>query len=124
MAKILVVDDEARMAHLVCSSLRDSGYSVTVSHDGESALQLLATDLFDMVITDLKMQPPDGLQILRVVKEQHPETGVILMTAFATAESAVAAMKAGAYDYLVKPFSLDELVILVDRYFETRRTLG
>ncbi len=122
MAKILVVDDEAKMAMLVSSALEDAGHSVSVFNSGEMAVNALAVEPFDLVITDLKMSPPDGLEILKQTRQIAPDTGVILMTAFASAESAVIAMKNGAYDYLIKPFSLDELIILVDRYFENRRT--
>ncbi len=122
MAKILVVDDEAKMAMLVSSALEDAGHSVSVFNSGEMAVSALTAESFDLVITDLKMSPPDGLAVLKHVRKVSPETGVILMTAFASAESAVTAMKNGAYDYLIKPFSLDELIILVDRFFENRRT--
>ncbi|MFH2057233.1 MAG: response regulator, partial [bacterium] len=106
MAKILVIDDEAKMALLVSGALEDAGHSVAVAHNGAAGLEILTAGGIDMVVTDLKMDPPDGLAILRHVSEKLPEVGVILMTAFATAESAVSAMKAGAYDYLIKPFSL------------------
>lgn len=122
MAKILVVDDEAKMAMLVSSTLEDAGHVVSVFHAGDVAVNSLANESFDLVITDLKMSPVDGLEILRETRRLSPDTGIILMTAFATAESAVEAMKNGAYDYLIKPFSLDELTILVDRYLENRRT--
>lgn len=122
MAKILVVDDESKMATLVASALEDAGYKCASVDTGAGALEKLQEAEFDMVITDMKMDPPDGLEILKQVKSGHPDTGVILMTAFATAESAVSAMKAGAYDYLIKPFSLDEMVILVNRYFESRHS--
>ncbi|MGB5105792.1 MAG: sigma-54 dependent transcriptional regulator [Candidatus Zixiibacteriota bacterium] len=122
MAKILVVDDEAKMALLLASTLEDAGHSISIFHRGDEALNALANEPYDLVITDLKMPPPDGLEILSTVRQSYPDTGVILMTAYATAESAITAMKNGAYDYLIKPFSLDEMTILVDRFFESRRS--
>ena len=121
MAKILVVDDEAKMAMLVASALEDAGHTVTVYNSGDLAIKALGGGSYDLVISDLRMSPPDGLEILKQASQIAPDTGVILMTAYATAESAVMAMKNGAYDYLIKPFSLDELTILVDRFLENRR---
>lgn len=122
MSSILVIDDEERMALLVASTLEDAGYNVVTETESSKAADLLEQRGFDLVITDLKMEPLDGLEILRRVKSAQPECGVILMTAFASAESAVTAMKQGAYDYIIKPFSLDELVILVERFLKSRRT--
>jgi len=122
MSNILVIDDEERMALLVASTLEDAGYQVTTATDGEKAAEMIGRRGFDLVITDLKMEPLDGLQILEMVKSEQPDCGVILMTAYASAESAVTAMKQGAYDYIIKPFSLDELVMLVERFLKSRRT--
>jgi len=122
MAKILVIDDEAKMALLVSGALEDAGHSVSVANSGAEGLEILRAGGIDLVVTDLKMGPPDGLAVLEYVSANLPEIGVILMTAYATAESAVSAMKAGAYDYLIKPFSLDELVILVERYLKGRHS--
>jgi two-component system response regulator HydG len=110
------------MATLAAGALEDAGHTVTTAESGAEGLKILRASGFDMVITDLKMDPPDGLAIVEHVGREYPDTGVILMTAFASAESAVAAMKAGAYDYLIKPFSLDELVILVNRYLESKHS--
>ncbi len=109
------------MALLVASTLEDAGHSLTVHGSGTEALQAIANIDFDLIITDLKMPPPDGLEILRQAKSKSPDTGVILMTAYATAESAVTALRNGAYDYLIKPFSLDELTMLVGRFLDSRR---
>ncbi len=122
MNSILVIDDEERMALLVASTLEDAGYQVTSETNSSKAAELITKRGFDLVITDLKMEPLDGLAILEKVKAEQPECGVILMTAFASAESAVTAMKQGAYDYIIKPFSLDELVILAERFLKSRRT--
>jgi DNA-binding NtrC family response regulator len=115
MARILVVDDEKKMGFLVGGTLEDAGHSLTICNSGHDAIALLQERSFDIVITDLKMDPPDGMDVLRKAKALQPECEVIMMTAFASASTAVEAMKAGAYDYLIKPFSLDELVLIVDR---------
>lgn len=121
MPSILVVDDEAKMGVLVAGTLEDEGYTVTRTEDGKEALSLLSTQRYDVVVTDLKMSPISGLSILKETKKKNPETIVILMTAHASAETAVEAMKSGAADYLIKPFSLDELVMLVKRQLHTRK---
>lgn len=121
MPNILVVDDEVKMGVLVAGTLEDEGYSVTRTETGEEALSLLNKERYDVVVTDLKMSPISGLTILKETKKKNPETIVILMTAHASAETAVAAMKSGAADYLIKPFSLDELVILVKRQLHSRK---
>lgn len=121
MPSILVVDDEAKMGVLVAGTLEDEGYTVTRTEDGKEALSLLSTQRYDVVVTDLKMSPISGLSILKETKKKNPETIVILMTAHASAETAVEAMKSGAADYLIKPFSLDELVMLVKRQLHARK---
>jgi DNA-binding NtrC family response regulator len=121
MAKILVVDDEVKMGVLVAGTLEDEGHEVTRTDKGDRALSLFGKQHFDVVITDLKMSPVSGLAVLQDCKKRSPETIVILMTAHATVETAVQAMKAGAADYLIKPFSLDELVLLVRRQLDTHR---
>jgi DNA-binding NtrC family response regulator len=120
-ASILVVDDEVKMGVLVAGTLEDEGYEVTRTERGDHAVSLLNKSHFDVVVTDLKMSPVGGLVVLQEAKKANAETIVILMTAHASVETAVSAMKAGAADYLAKPFSLDELVMLVRRQLETRR---
>jgi len=121
MAQILVVDDEKKMGFLVGGALEDAGYTLTICNSGSDAIDQLHKNSFDLVITDLKMDPPDGMDILREVKKTSPECEVVMMTAFASASTAVEAMKAGAYDYLIKPFSLDELVLLVQRMLSAKK---
>ena len=124
MAQILVVDDEKKMGFLVGGALEDAGYSLTICNSGNDAIDLLRERCFDIVITDLKMDPPDGMDVLREAKKLRPECEVIMMTAFASASTAVEAMKAGAYDYLIKPFSLDELVLLVERLLSAKKSVA
>lgn len=121
MAQILVVDDEKKMGILIKGTLEDAGYSVKTVTSGEEALELLKKNIYDVVITDLKMEPVDGMTVLRKAKEQNESTEVIMMTAYATAQSAVEAMKAGATDYIIKPFALDELKLLVDKIVEGQK---
>jgi two-component system response regulator PilR (NtrC family) len=120
MGSILVVDDERSMREFMSICLRRAGHKVTLAEGGETALATLdpATP-FDLVITDLKMPGKiDGLGVLREVKAKTPSTQVILVTAFATAETALSAMKQGAYDYLTKPFKIDEIQVVVERALE------
>jgi two-component system response regulator PilR (NtrC family) len=120
MGSILVVDDERSMREFLAICLKRSGHQVTVAEDGAQAMRVLAdaSDL-DLVITDLKMPGPlDGLGVLDEVKKRSPDTQVLVVTAYATAETAIAAMKRGAYDYLTKPFKVDEIGVVVDRALE------
>jgi len=124
MAQILVVDDEKKMGILIEGTLKDAGYSVKTVTSGEEALKLLKKNTYDVVITDLKMEPVDGQVVLKKAKELNESTEVIMMTAYATAKSAVEAMKAGATDYIIKPFALEELKLLVDKIVEKQKLLA
>jgi len=124
MAQILVVDDEKKMGILIEGTLKDAGYSVKTVTSGEEALKLLKKNTYDVVITDLKMEPVDGMAVLKRVKELNESTEVIMMTAYVTAKSAVEAMKAGATDYIIKPFALEELKLLVDKIVEKQKLLA
>ena len=106
---ILIVDDEATAVENLAHVCRKEGYEVTTRTTGMGALEILENDRFDIVLTDLQMEKVDGMAILRRVKEIAPETAVILITGYATLDSAVEAMKAGAFHYIAKPFRLDEV---------------
>lgn len=121
MDKILVVDDERSMRDFLSIMLKKAGYDVTTAVDGEEAVKILHKDIFDLVITDLKMPKVDGLQVLKTVKELSPDTVVIVITAFASTETTVEAMKEGAYDYITKPFQNDEMKIRIKKALEKRR---
>lgn len=114
-AHILVVDDEPLMREFVQEVLTRSGHAVTVVSGGQEAVQAQSKQSFDLVVTDLKMTPMDGLEVLRHTKKENPDAHVIVMTAYGTIESAVTALKEGADDYLLKPFSPDELELAVER---------
>ena len=120
MARILVIDDEPKMTSLVCGELEDAGHAVTTSTKPADALALIDKHSFDVVITDLSMPEISGMNILDKALEK-PGTDVIIMTAYGTVESAVSAMKKGAADYLLKPFSLDEMRLIVEKLVERQR---
>lgn len=109
--RILVVDDEESILEFLDIMLRKEGYEVTTASDGQKALDLIAKKSFDLVISDLQMPNKTGLQLLKEVKEQYPDILFMMITAFGTTETAVEAMKLGAYDYITKPFKIDEVRI-------------
>jgi two-component system response regulator PilR (NtrC family) len=119
--KILIVDDERSMREVLSIMLKRAGYAVSVAADGEEAVAQIGKEIFDLVITDLKMPKVGGLEVLKAVKESSPETVVLVITAFASTESAVEAMKRGAYDYLTKPFQVDEVQLIIRNALEKRR---
>jgi two-component system, NtrC family, response regulator AlgB len=120
MAKILIVDDEKNIRSSLVSFFRGCGYEVTAADSGAAALELLANTP-DLVLTDYRMAEFNGLELLNEIKRRRPETVVVLMTAYATIENAVAAIKAGAFDYITKPFSLDQIQHLVARALEVQQ---
>ena len=120
-AKILVVDDEKDICKVLEFLLKSEGYAVSVAYNGEEALEKLKKDHFDVVITDLKMDKVDGVAVLEKTKELSSDTAVVIMTAFASVESAVNIMKKGASDYIVKPFLNEEIKIILRRILEQRR---
>ncbi len=119
MGSILVVDDERSLREFLSICLQRAGHKVTAADDAQVALRALAAEPVDLVITDLKMPGAiDGLGLLDEVKRRSPETQVVVMTAFASTETAIAALKRGAYDYLTKPFKVDEIQVVVERALE------
>lgn len=118
---ILIIDDEPKMCKVLRFALEPEGYSVATAENAESGLATFSKDPFDLVITDLKMPGNDGLFVLENVKKQCPQTEVIMMTAYATAQNAVESMKKGAYDYIIKPFEMDELKLKVKHIMEKRQ---
>jgi len=119
-ARILVVDDEQSMQEFLEIFFRREGFDVVTTGDVDSALVAVEFDDFDVVISDVKMPDRTGLDLLQAVKEMSPETVVIMITAFATTETAIAAMKQGAYDYVTKPFKVDELRLVVEKALEKK----
>jgi two-component system response regulator PilR (NtrC family) len=118
---ILIVDDERSMREFLGIYLRREGYRIEAAAGGNEAIASIKARAFDVIITDLRMPDVDGLTILAEAKRTRPDTEVIVVTAFSTTETAIAAMKAGAHDYLTKPFKIDEVGLVVDRAMEKRR---
>ncbi len=118
--KILVIDDDVSLRRVVEYNLQDAGYQVLSAASGEEGLALFAEEAPAVVISDMKMPGMDGMQVLKAIKERSPETLVIMVTAFGTVDVAVDAMKAGAYDYITKPFNRDELRLTVAKAFQFR----
>ncbi|MBN1421124.1 MAG: sigma-54-dependent Fis family transcriptional regulator [Planctomycetes bacterium] len=121
--KILIVDDEELMRDSLSETLGRTGHSVDAVEDGQRALARLEGGGYDLIITDLKMPGIDGLDLLGRVREQSGDVPIVLMTAYATIETAVEAMKRGAFDYIVKPFDGDALRVVVDRALVHQRLL-
>lgn len=111
--KVLVVDDESSSRDLLKVALAEKGYETQVAPTAREALQRIDRDRPDLVLTDLKMPGLDGMELMRRIRDQSPDTLVILMTGYASLDSAIAAIREGAYDYLTKPFRLEELYIAV-----------
>jgi two-component system response regulator HydG len=122
-ARVLIVDDQRNMRTTTALVLAQSGFEVAEAESGEAALQRLLAEPFDVVLTDLRMAPTTGLDVLRGALEIAPATQVIVMTGYGTIESAVEAMQMGAHDYIAKPFKEGELLLRVQRALEKRRLL-
>lgn len=119
--KILVVDDERRMCESLQTLLSKVGYEVTTAEESEEALKRIKNDSFDLVITDIKMPKADGLEILKAARKKDQDALVILMTGYASLESAISAINQGAYDYLMKPLEFSELKLTIQRALEKRK---
>jgi len=120
LEKILVVDDEKGMRDFLGLVLKKEGYYVAVASDGEEAIKILQKDIFDLVITDVKMPKLSGIDVLKAVKETSSETLMIIITAFASTETAIEALKEGAYDYITKPFQIEEVKLIIRNALEKR----
>jgi two-component system, NtrC family, response regulator PilR len=120
MSKILVVDDEQSMRDFLAIMLKKEGHDVVTAESGANALKAVQSEIFDLVLSDIKMSGMGGIDVLKTTKEISPETIVIMITAFATAETAIEAMKLGAYDYVIKPFKVDELKLIINNSLEKR----
>jgi DNA-binding NtrC family response regulator len=122
MARILIVDDEPRLGRVLVEMLEGAGHDVAHAAGGAAAIQRIATGDLDVVVSDLRMPDVDGMAVLREVRRTSPDTDVVLMTAHATAQNAVEAMKLGAVDYLVKPFAMDEFRLRIGHIVARRST--
>jgi len=115
-ARVLIVEDDVSLREALSDTLQQAGYSAFGAPDGDTALAILARERIDAVVSDVQMAPVDGHALLKAIKQDHPALPVILMTAYGTIQNAVAAMHEGAADYLVKPFEVDAVIELIERY--------
>jgi len=119
--KILIVDDEKSIRDFLEIMLKKEGYRVSSASGGEDAMRLFNNSSYDLVISDVRMKGMGGVELLKNIKETSPETIVLIVTAYASVDTAIDAMKAGAYDYLTKPFKIDEIRLVVKKALEKRR---
>ena len=121
MDTILIVEDKESMLDMLRQTLEAEGYQVIPAKDGAEGIKKLADERIGLVLTDLKLPKKDGFEVLKAVKQENPLLPVIVMTAFGTIETAVKAVKEGAYDFLTKPFDMDHLLILIERALDANR---
>ena len=118
--RILIVEDEKSLKEVLRILLEEEGYEITAADNGLEGMDYIQNDIFDLVVTDIKMPKADGFEVLKKVKEISPSTIVIMITAFGTTESTIEAMKLGAYDYIHKPFKIDEIRHVIQKAFEKK----
>jgi len=123
METILIVEDKESMARMLKDTLESEGYRVISANNGVEGMKYLKDSRIDLVLTDLKLPEKDGLEVLKLSKEENQMVPVIVMTAFGSVETAVHAMKEGAFDFITKPFDIDHLLMLIRRALETQRVL-
>jgi two-component system response regulator PilR (NtrC family) len=123
MARILLVDDEQSILNVLSALLKTESYTVVPCNNGERAKEMILAEEFDLVISDIRMTPVDGLQILKHINQERPSLAVIMLTAFGSVETAIESLKLGAFDYVTKPFKVDELLITVKRALEYNKAL-
>lgn len=121
MSRILVVDDESSMRQLLDIALRKEGHQIVVAESGKKAVERFGKSAFDLVISDIRMPDMSGVEVLRHVKQSSPETPVIMITAYSAADTAVEALRLGAYDYIAKPFKVEELKATIKNALEKTR---
>src|ERR1700727_1489657 len=124
MSAILIVEDEAKMRRLLELNLGDDGFTTFSAGDAETGLKLLREHAIDLIVTDLKLPGMNGLEFLQTVKRQNAALPVVVMTAFGSVETAVEAMKAGASDYVLKPFSLTEMRMVIHKELDVHSLRG
>jgi len=124
MPSILVIDDKNSMRTMLSRTLQEEGFQVDAVEGGPRGLELARLKSYDLALTDLKMPEMDGLQVLSTLKEIDSDMAVVIMTAYGTVETAVEAMKNGAYDFITKPFDPDHLTVIIQRALENRRLLA
>ena len=123
MPKILLVDDEPSILSVLSTLLKAEGYEVTVASGGDDAKEELSQNDYDLMISDIRMSPINGMDLLRKVHDERPGMSVIMLTAYGSVETAIEALKLGAFDYVTKPFKVDELLITVQRALEYNKAI-
>jgi DNA-binding NtrC family response regulator len=118
--RVMIIDDERIVGDMAKMSLEQDGYLVETFLNGEAALARLGQERFDVVVTDLKMKGIDGMQVLKAVKTLHPGTPVIMITAFANLDTAIAALRGEVHDFFPKPVKIKELKASIERALEKR----
>src|SRR5882757_8532876 len=121
MSSVLIVDDLLSIHEMLEAVIQPTGFSTAFATDGEKGLVRYKAEKFDLILADIDMKPMDGITLLKQVKLYDPNAVVIIMTAYASTESAVQALKFGAFDYLQKPFRVDELIATLKRGIEFKR---
>src|SRR5471032_1819419 len=121
MSSVLIVDDLLSIHEMLEAVIQPTGFSTSFATDGEKALVRYKAEKFDMILADIDMKPMDGITLLKQVKLYDPNAVVVIMTAYASTESAIQALKFGAFDYLQKPFRVDELISALKRGLELRQ---
>src|SRR5512134_2686274 len=121
MGRILIADDHDALRRGLTRALNAAGHEIEEAANGNQAIERLHEGHFDVVVSDLKMGGSDGLDVLRTTKSLHPTVSVILMTAFGTVNTAVEAMKSGAFDYVQKPFEIEEMEVKIEKALELKR---
>ncbi len=124
MARIILVDDEPSILSVLSVLLKAEGHEVFPVQDGEKAMEMLASQPFDLMISDIRMRPIDGMQLLKYARDHQPAMSVLMVTGYGTIETAVEALKLGAFDYVTKPFKVDELLITVQRALDYNKALS
>ena len=117
---VLIIDDEPLMRLSISDALKAEGYNIASVESGGEGLKAIKDKAYDIVITDLKLPEVDGLHILKSCRHYSPMTKILMITAYGSVETAVEAMRQGAYDYITKPFSMDEMIIIVKRLIRLR----
>jgi DNA-binding NtrC family response regulator len=123
MAKVLLIDDEPSILSVLSTLLKAEGYDVVTASGGEEAQKLISDEEFDLMISDIRMSPINGMELLKQAHNEKPAMSVIMLTAYGSVETAIDALKLGAFDYVTKPFKVDELLITVQRALEYNKAI-
>ena len=120
-AEILIVDDEEVIREMLKTLLQREGYSVNTAENGAAGIDQIRKKFFNIAIVDIKLTDMSGMEVMHKIREVHPETIVLMVTAFATTETAIKALEAGVYDYIIKPFDVNRIKLIIKRGVEEQR---